>query len=290
VSRFTRRASLLLIITGGTIGLIETGAFSSTEAPRNSSLAAAGDSDALIVLNGFKNSVPPTEPHKITIENQADVTFTDITINSNDGKFRFSDKNGGGSNPINPITETELGDIPPVRGSVSIRTTVASGKTGDVTDTISLALDDGSFSFSAERELTIEANALSVSVTPVPAGPGQKSSTHTWQVPKYTTDSPKQQINTIELDYSSPSTGTDFGKVNSGDVKVTLTRKLSSGKDREIINVTSGGSSFGGETALIDLSGSFDTNVVDDPNGNPNIKVAVSNVTNPPNRVPFRNH
>jgi hypothetical protein len=106
-------------------------------------------------------------------------------------------------------------------------------------------------------------------------------------VPKYTTDSPKQQINTIELDYSSPSTGTDFGKVNSGDVTVTLTRKKSSGKDREKINVTSGGSSFGGETALIDLSGNFDTNVVDDPNGNPNIKVAVSNVTNPPKKGTF---
>lgn len=59
MAQLTRRASILLMITGGAISLTETDAFSSIDATRSSSAAVAGDSNSLISLNGFDNAIPP---------------------------------------------------------------------------------------------------------------------------------------------------------------------------------------------------------------------------------------
>jgi hypothetical protein len=161
--------------------------------------------------------------------------------------------------------------------STTFEIVTGPSSTGQVTDTVTIHFESSSdLSVDVTRDITVDFNASNTSVVASPAGPNQTAE-HTWKAPGYTTGGP--EVNTIALDYSG--TGTNFGNVNSGNVTVTLTRTLSSGLDRSTINVTSGGSSFGGETALIDLSGTYTTDVVDDPNGNPNVKLAVANVGNP---------
>lgn len=215
---------------------------------------------------------PPSEPHKITIVNQAETTLTDIEIDADNERFEFGDGNGARSLPI---TDTLLGSIQP-GGSTSSFVLTATGETGTVTDTLSLTLDGGSFSFSADRGLII--GAVDPAVIAAPSGKNQTAE-HTWTVPDYTTID--GEVGTIQLDYSG--TGTSFKNVTSSDVTVTLTRELTSGPDRDTIDVTQSGSSFGGETASIDLNGSFETSVVDDPGGEPNVEVTVDKVKNPPN-------
>jgi hypothetical protein len=258
------------MITGGIVGLTDTDAFSNIDATRSSSVNVADENDALIDLSGFDASTVSTAPYKIRIVNQAASTLTSITADSVNANFEFRGGNGSGSVSISE-------NIKP-GGSTSFVVLTASGKTGTVADTIRLSITDtgGSFSFSADRTLTID--AVDPAVIANPSGKN-RTAEHTWTVPNYTTVD--GQVNKIELNYPPP--GPSFDNVSSSDVTVTLTRQLSSGPDRSAIDVTQSGSSFSGENASIDLNGSFETSVVNDPSGEPNVEVIVNKVKNPSN-------
>lgn len=102
-------------------------------------------------------------------------------------------------------------------------------------------------------------------------------SAHTWTTNDVTSD---VDIDTIEVNYDFGSAEATFENVNSedtasdpGDVIVELTRELSSGVDRSVINVND--DTYSGSSAVFDLSGAQTTNIVADPN-NPNLSVKIN--------------
>jgi hypothetical protein len=245
------------------IGPVGSNAEPSVSANRETSVAVSDDDNAFVALGGIDPPTIPTEPHQVTITNQTGTVLTNIDIDAGGTDFEFAD---GSQNII--ITNLNPGS------SETFSISIASGA-DVVTDAISLLFVGESISVSADRTLTISASDPNVTVTPDPAGAGQ-SSEHTWLLGDYTSGG--DQIDTVVLDYSG--TGASFDGLDETNVTVTLTRQLSSGPDRSSININQ--DSYSGETATIDLSGTQDTSVVDDPNGNPNIEVVVNGVDNPP--------
>jgi FlaG/FlaF family flagellin (archaellin) len=110
-------------------------------------------------------------------------------------------------------------------------------------------------------------------IDPATAG---DTSTHTWfldlQAGDYgTAGTSGDEVDEIEVDYSSG----DFDGINEDDVTVTMTRTLSGGPDRTEINVNSGTAPYNGDTATIDLSGFFQTDVAGP------IKIEIDGIKNP---------
>lgn len=133
----------------------------------------------------------------------------------------------------------------------------------------------GSFLVESERSVQLDDPTIpSLSIVP---DTQNSDSNHTWEIPSFTTKT-GFEVDTITLDYSG--TGASFDGLTDSDAKVILTRNLSGGPDRETISVNS--DTYSGESATLDLSGIPTTNVVDDPNNNPNLKVSMDGVTNPP--------
>jgi hypothetical protein len=266
---YSRRDALLLIGGGALlVGPVGSNADTNTSADRTVSVAVSDDKNAFVALDGVDPPSTPTEPQQVTVTNQTGTVLTNIDVDAGGTDFEFAD---GSQN----ITITNLNPGSSETFSISI-----ASAADVVTDTISLLFVGGSISVSADRTLTISASDPNVTVTPDPAGAGQ-SSEHTWLLGDYTSGG--DQIDTVVLDYSG--TGASFDGLDNNDVTVTLTRQLSSGPDRSSININQ--DSYSGETATIDLSGTQDTSVVDDPNGNPNIEVVVNGVDNPPSKATY---
>lgn len=154
---YTRRAALLLVAGGSAAGVIrETGAFSSLEADRMSTAnVAADDGPSLVKLEGFDSSKVYKEPHKVTVTNNTSTTLSSNTANTTIGDLKLRD--------VGTSTNTSSYTIPSLNPgeSASFEIVTASGKSGDVSDTISLSFSSSSneVDIDADRNLTVEFNS-----------------------------------------------------------------------------------------------------------------------------------
>ena len=142
----------------------------------------------------------------------------------------------------------------------------ATATNASLADSVSSAAD-----FRVLNEFNRTANLVANPSTP------DTLSAHTWTTSDVTSD---VDIDTIEVDYDFGGAEATFENVDSedtasdpGDVIVELTRELSSGVDRSIINVND--DAYSGSSAVFDLSGAQTTNIVADPN-NPNLSVKIN--------------
>ena len=147
---FTRRR----VLTGLGVGLItagvsETGAFESAEAPRTSTVQVAGDENAILKLQGFKESETYDSAHEVTVTNDTGTTLSgdpDNTVSSDAGKLEFRPDSTKSSSQTLKLDELSK-DGPEESQTFEIVT--ASGYTGDVSDDVTL-------SYAEPDEISIE--------------------------------------------------------------------------------------------------------------------------------------
>ncbi len=81
-----------------------------------------------------------------------------------------------------------------------------------------------------------------------------------------------EDIGTIDVDYSDSSQGSTLDNLTDDNITVKMTRQLSTSTDRSTISVNSG--DYSGDTATFDLSGSYTTDITNDPD-DPDIVVTI---------------
>jgi hypothetical protein len=150
---FTRRR----VITGLGVGLVavgvsETGAFESAEAPRTSTIQVVDDKNAILALQKFKESETYDSPHEVTVTNDTGTTLSDNTVSSANGKLEFQTYSKG---PSSTLTLPELSD----GESGTFEIVTASGYTGDVSDNVTLSYaEPNEISIEVTRNITVSSN------------------------------------------------------------------------------------------------------------------------------------
>ena len=155
---FTRRR----VLTGLGVGFVAagvsgTGAFESAEAPRTSTIQVAGDSNAILALQGFNESKTETydSPHEVAVTNKTGTTLSgdpDNTVSSDAGKLEFQTDSTG---PASRLTLDEL----PNEESQTFEIVTASGETGDVSDDVTLSyVESDEISIEVTRNITISSD------------------------------------------------------------------------------------------------------------------------------------
>ena len=153
-SSTTRRAVLLLASgVGGLAWLHGSGAFSSAEVDRASTVSAASDDNALLKLTGFDESAVYEEPHLVTVENQTGSVLDGTNNATSTGELELREENSNQSSDTYSIGSLEPGE------NESFEIVTSSNRSGEVTDTITLSLSGSELSFDADRTLTVEFNA-----------------------------------------------------------------------------------------------------------------------------------
>ncbi|PSQ14279.1 hypothetical protein BRD02_09890 [Halobacteriales archaeon QS_8_69_73] len=152
---FTRRRVLAGLGVGFVAaGVSGTGAFESAEAPRTSTIQVVGDSDAILALQGFKESETYDSPHEVTVTNDTGTTLSgdsDNTVSST-GKLEFQTDSAG---PASTLTLDEL----PNEGSQTFEIVTASGYSGDVSDDVTLSYaESGEISIEVTRNITVSSD------------------------------------------------------------------------------------------------------------------------------------
>ena len=147
---FTRRRVLTGLGVGFVaVGVSETGAFESAEAPRMSTIQVVGDENAILALQKFKESETYDSPHQVTVTNDTGTTLSDNTVSSADGKLEFQQ---GSNGPSSSLTLSELSD----EESHTFEIVTASGYTGDVSDDVTLSYaQPNEISIEVTREITV---------------------------------------------------------------------------------------------------------------------------------------
>ena len=155
---FTRRR----VLTGLGVGLVavgvsETGAFESAEAPRTSTIQVVGDEKAILKLEGFKENPDSVykEPHEVKVTNNTGVELSgdpENTVSSDNGKLEFQQ---GSNGPESTLTLSELSD----GESETFEIVTASGYTGDVSDDVTLSYaQQDEISIEVTRNITVSSN------------------------------------------------------------------------------------------------------------------------------------
>jgi len=169
MGKYTRRAALGAIAGGIVLFISDTAGFSSIEGDRTADTQLSDDGSAIIKLTGAvfdTNSDRPTEPAEITITNNSEVPFdttSEITITSQNKKFRFRQKNTG-SAAQTQLTQTDLidatGQFNP-GDSFNIEILTASDETGSVTDNLQAEFRAPSESLTADlsRQISLQFKA-----------------------------------------------------------------------------------------------------------------------------------
>jgi hypothetical protein len=169
MGKYTRRAALGAITGGIVLFISDTAGFSSIESDRTADAQVNDDGSAIIKLTGAvfdTNSDRPTEPAEITITNNSEVPFdttSEITITSQNEKFRFREKNTGTAAQTQ-LTQNDLidstGQFNP-GDSFDIEILTASDETGSVTDSFQAELADPSESLTADlsRQISLQFKA-----------------------------------------------------------------------------------------------------------------------------------
>ena len=152
---------------------------------------------------------------------------------------------------------------PPATGSLSYTPTSSDGAS------LSLTVESNDDSSS---ETITKGNTFTLSLNPDTAG--ATDAIHTWSADTVTESefNDGEDVDTIDVDYSDNSQGSTLNNLTDGDITVEMTRQLSGGPDRSTISVNSG--DYSGDTATFDLSGSYTTDITNDPN-NPDIVVTI---------------
>jgi|GEM_PF-355184 len=280
MGKYTRRGALGVVFIGFATYIANTTGFDSIESDRGATVNIGDDTDGLIQLIGFDTGLVPEEPHTISISNQTEPTIRTVELSADNQSLVF-DQTGNSSLSITD-------NIPPTENA-NFTVSLAPSETSEVTDTLGLIFNSDQLGISLERALSIAPESIDTTVVSVPARKNA-SAEHTWTLENYTTPDVNTQIDPITLDYSTInySQQAAFKNITRSDVTVKLTRQLNSGPDRSTIPITQSNSDFSGETALIDLSGNYETSVVDDPNGKPNMEVTVGQINNPPSEGTFK--
>ena len=169
MGKYTRRAALGAIAGGIVLFISDTAGFSSIEGDRTADTQLSDDGSAIIKLTGAvfdTNSDRPTEPAEITITNNSEVPFdttSEITITSQNKKFRFREKNTG-SAAQTQLTQNDLidatGQFNP-GDSFNIEILTASDETGSVTDNLQAEFRAPSESLTADlsRQISLQFKA-----------------------------------------------------------------------------------------------------------------------------------
>ena len=158
---FTRRR----VLAGLGVGLVaagvsETGAFESAEAPRASTIQVADDENAILALQGFKESEAYEEPHKVTVINDTGTSLSgdpDNTVSSANEKLEFrSDSTESSSQTLKLDGLSKDGS----EESQTFEIVAANGYSGDVSDdvTLSYAKPD-EISIEVTRNVTVSSNS-----------------------------------------------------------------------------------------------------------------------------------
>jgi len=169
MGKYTRRAALGAIAGGIVLFISDTAGFSSIEGDRTADTQLSDDGSAIIKLTGAvfdTNSDRPTEPAEITITNNSEVPFdttSEITITSQNKKFRFREKNTG-SAAQTQLTQNDLIDATEQFNpgdSFNIEILTASDETGSVTDNLQAELRALSESLTADlsRQISLQFKA-----------------------------------------------------------------------------------------------------------------------------------
>ena len=150
----TRRAALGLIVSGAALLGAETQSFSGIDGNRTLDVAIASDDNAYLGLSGFDGNVVYDEPQEVTITNQTGGPLTGTNeVRSANGKLRFREP--GTTDDRNPLTLPDLAD----GASDSFEIVTASGESGNVTDTVTIAVGEpGAVSIEVTRSITVESN------------------------------------------------------------------------------------------------------------------------------------
>jgi len=148
-------------------------------------------------------------------------------------------------------------------GSFSYTPTSSDGDSLDIT----VESDDDS-----DAEIVTKGNTFTISLDPTTAG--DTDSIHTWSADTVSESdfNDDEDIETIDVDYSDNNQGSTLDTLDETDITVEMTRELSGGPDRSTISVNS--DSYTGDTDTFDLSGSYNTDITNDPN-NPDIVVTI---------------
>jgi len=158
-----RRSPLLTrrrILTGLGVGLItagvsDTGAFDSAEAPRTTTIQVADDENAILTLQWFNESGTYESPHEVKVTNKTGTTLSGDTdtnnmVSSDNKKLKFRKDPTESSAPELTLPELPDGE------SQTFEIVTASGKTGDVSDKVTLSYaDPDEISIEVTRDITV---------------------------------------------------------------------------------------------------------------------------------------
>jgi len=272
-----------------------SGAVATFDLSGNSNTNIAGDMTLSIdgienpsSTGSFRPSLTLTNYNGDTISTEADLTIVDgepffeSTITSVPSSFTVSNpiqidyeiENTGDQTDTQTIrllvdgtqedsTSVTLDPQVSTTGSFSYTPTSSDGDSLDIT----VESDDDS-----DAEIVTKGNTFTISLDPTTAG--DTDSIHTWSADTVSESdfNDDEDIDTIDVDYSDNNQGSTLDTLDETDITVEMTRELSGGPDRSTISVNS--DSYTGDTDTFDLSGSYNTDITNDPN-NPDIVVTI---------------
>jgi len=272
-----------------------SGAVATFDLSGNSNTNIAGDMTLSIdgienpsSTGSFRPSLTLTNYNGDTISTEADLTIVDgepffeSTITSVPSSFTVSNpiqidyeiENTGDQTDTQTIrllvdgtqegsTSVTLDPQVSTTGSFSYTPTSSDGDSLDIT----VESDDDS-----DAEIVTKGNTFTISLDPTTAG--DTDSIHTWSADTVSESdfNDDEDIETIDVDYSDNNQGSTLDTLDETDITVEMTRELSGGPDRSTISVNS--DSYTGDTDTFDLSGSYNTDITNDPN-NPDIVVTI---------------